>query len=59
MGGSGSRPSLLHGMIDQAKSHGPIFGFYFGKTPAVVIADYNLVRYSEFQAIALLPETPE
>ena len=44
MTGSGSSPSLLHGIIDQVKAHGPIVGFYFGKTPAVVLADYKLVR---------------
>jgi hypothetical protein len=43
MGGSGEKPSLLHGIVDQVKKHGPIFGFYFGKTPTVVIADYHLV----------------
>jgi hypothetical protein len=26
------------------KKHGPIFGFYFGKTPTVVLANYDLVR---------------
>ena len=43
MAGSGPSPSLLHGIIEQVKKHGPIFGFYFGKTPNVVIADYQLV----------------
>ena len=40
---SGPSPSLLHGIIEKVKKHGPIFGFYFGKTPAVIIADYLLV----------------
>ncbi len=49
MGGSGENPSLLHGIIDQVKKHGPIFGFYYGNTPTVVIADYNLVnKFSSF-----------
>jgi hypothetical protein len=43
-GGSGEKPSLLHGIIDQVKKHGPIFGFYYGNTPTVVIADYNMVN---------------
>ena len=43
MGGSGPQKSLLHGLSEQVKKHGPIFGFYFGKTPNVVIADYSLV----------------
>jgi hypothetical protein len=46
MGGSGTRKSLLHGIIDQVNKHGPIVGFYFGKTPTVVIAEYNLVCHS-------------
>ena len=46
MAGSGPSPSLLHGIIKQVKKHGPIFGFYFGKTPAVIIADYHLVSKS-------------
>jgi hypothetical protein len=44
MGGSGETPSLLYGISDQVKKHGPIFGFYFGKTPTVVLANYDLVR---------------
>ena len=46
MSGSGTRKSLLHGIIDQVNKHGPIVGFYFGKTPTVVIAEYNLVCHS-------------
>jgi hypothetical protein len=26
------------------KKHGPIIGFYFGNTPAVVLAEYNLIK---------------
>ena len=28
----------------QVKKHGPIFGFYFGNTPAVVLAEYDLIK---------------
>ena len=55
MTGSGPSPSLLHGIIDQVKKHGPIFGFYFGKTPAVVIADYHLVSHSKAGLNLLVP----
>jgi hypothetical protein len=26
------------------KKFGPIFGFYFGSTPAVILADHNLIK---------------
>ncbi len=26
------------------KKHGPIFGFYFGSTPAVILAEYSLIK---------------
>jgi hypothetical protein len=28
----------------QVKKFGPIFGFYFGSTPAVILADHNLIK---------------
>ena len=49
--GSGPRPSFLHGIIKQVKSHGPIFGFYFGGMPAVVIADYHLVSHFDLYSL--------
>ncbi len=44
MRGSGSKPSLLHGLEENVAKYGPIFGFYFGQTPAVVLADYELIK---------------
>jgi hypothetical protein len=26
------------------KKHGPIFGFYFGSTPAVILANHDLIK---------------
>ena len=53
MGGSGPQKSLLCGIIEQVKEHGPIVGFYFGKTPAVIIADYHLVSASICQRVCV------
>ena len=44
MMGSGDQPSLLAGLEQNVKKFGPVFGFYFGQTPAVVLADYELVK---------------
>ena len=44
MRGSGEQPSLLHGLEENVKEFGPVFGFYFGQTPAVVIADFEMLR---------------
>lgn len=44
MMGSANRPSLLAGLEQNVKKYGSVFGFYFGRTPAVVIADYDLVK---------------
>ena len=42
--GSGDQPSLLAGLEQNVKKFGTVFGFYFGRTPAVVLADYDLVK---------------
>ena len=44
MRGSSSKPSLLHGLEENVAKYGTIFGFYFGQTPAVVLADYDLIK---------------
>ena len=44
MMGSINRPSLLAGLEQNVKKYGPVFGFYFGQTPAVVIADFALLK---------------
>jgi hypothetical protein len=44
MRGSESQPSFLHGLEENVAKYGPIFGFYFGQTPAVVLADYDLIK---------------
>ncbi len=42
--GSSDQPSLLAGLEQNVKKFGPIFGFYFGRTPAVVLADFDLIK---------------
>ena len=44
MRGSGAQPSLLLGFEDNVKEFGPVFGFYFGQTPTVVIADFEMLK---------------
>ena len=42
--GSGGQPSFLHGLEENIEKYGPVFGFYFGQTPAVVISDSGLIK---------------
>ena len=42
--GSKKRSSPLSGIDDNIKKYGPVFGFYFGQAPAVVLADFESVR---------------
>jgi hypothetical protein len=46
-------------MEDNAKKFGPIFGFYFGKTPAVVLSDFELVKEAfKSEALSFRPTAP-
>ena len=55
MMGSINRPSLLAGLEQNVKKYGPVFGFYFGQTPAVVIADFALLKEA-FKSDNLAPD---
>ncbi len=41
---SSGEPSFLHGLEENIEKYGSVFGFYFGQTPAVVIADSGLIK---------------
>jgi Cytochrome P450 len=41
----------------QVKKFGPIFGFYFGSTPAVILADYEIIKEAfKLDALAARPD---
>ena len=42
--GAGSGTGPLFGMEKNVKKFGKIYGFYFGQTPSVVIADFDLIK---------------
>jgi hypothetical protein len=42
--GSMKKPSMLYGLEENVKKYGPIFGYYFGQTPAVVLADFDMIK---------------
>jgi hypothetical protein len=44
MAGDGPKSSLFFGFRANAAKYGPVFSFYLGKTPCVVISDYDLLK---------------
>jgi hypothetical protein len=38
------RGSLFHGLRKLVSEYGPLSGFYFGNTPVVVVADYQILK---------------
>ncbi len=42
--GDRHKSSLFFGFRENAAKYGKVFGFYLGKSPAIVISDYNLLK---------------
>jgi hypothetical protein len=41
---TGQNGSLLLGLVKPVQKFGPVIGYYVGNTPAVLVADYNILR---------------